>query len=49
MLHPEVAEYTKGFLYREKGGWGTRQDENGYNIAIDLNHEKLWDCIIKGY
>lgn len=49
MLHPEVATYVKGYLYRDKGGWGTTCDENGYDIAVELDHNKLWDHIIKGY
>lgn len=48
MLHPEVATYVKGITYREKGGWGTKLDENGYDIAVELNHDALWEYLSKG-
>lgn len=48
MLHPEVAKYVKGTTYREKGGWGTKLDENGYDIAVELDHEAIWKYLIDG-
>lgn len=46
MLHPEIATWVQGKIYREKGGWGTRLEENGDDICVDIDHRLLWKHII---
>ena len=48
MLHPEIATWVKGKLYYEKGKWGTTLDNNGDNIAINIDYGKLWNFIANG-
>ncbi|MFA5758772.1 MAG: nucleoside hydrolase [Clostridia bacterium] len=48
MLHPEIATWVKGKLYYDKGKYGTILDENGDNIAINIDYDKLWEHIRLG-
>jgi inosine-uridine nucleoside N-ribohydrolase len=48
MLHPEIATWVKGTLYRERGGWGTNPNTVGDNVAVELDHEMIWKHIIEG-
>ena len=43
--HPEIATWVTGTLYRKSGGWGTELSEFGSQIAVDIDHEMLWDVI----
>jgi inosine-uridine nucleoside N-ribohydrolase len=48
MLHPEIATWTKGKMYYDRGKWGATLNENGDNIAIDVDRSQLWNFIAKG-
>lgn len=48
MLHPEIGTYVKGKTYNEKGGWGTKLDNDGDDICTDLDETKLWEYLIRG-
>jgi hypothetical protein len=47
-LHPEIASWFKGSLYREKGNWGTYFKEDGDDICVTLDYEVMWKYIAKG-
>lgn len=45
-LHPEIATWFKGKLYSERGGWGTRKDEDcNSRIIADIDYEALWNLL----
>lgn len=47
MLHPEIAQWVRGTLYRENGGWGTRLDPTSNSETIvSLDENEFWDKII---
>ena len=47
MLHPEIATWVKGKLYREKGGWGTRLDPTSNSETIvSIDEDALWNKIL---
>ncbi len=45
-LHPEIATYVKGSLYKEKGEWGVNLADDGDDIAIAIDMEKFWHHIM---
>jgi len=47
-LHPEIAVWAKAKLYCVKNQWGAELDDNGDSIIVDINRDKLWECIAKG-
>jgi pyrimidine-specific ribonucleoside hydrolase len=46
-LHPEVADWVSGTVFREKGKWGTRLKGND-QIAAHIDYFELWKHIIAG-
>lgn len=48
-LHPEIATWFSGKLYRNRGQWGTNPISNGDYIIADINYDKLWDCLKQCY
>lgn len=47
-LHPEIATWVKAKLYRENNQWGAKLADDGYDIIVDINREKLWEHIGAG-
>lgn len=47
-LHPQIATWVKAKLYSEKNQWGSILDENGDDIIVDINRDKLWEYIATG-
>jgi pyrimidine-specific ribonucleoside hydrolase len=48
-LHPEVATWVRGDLYRKKGAWGTDPTWIGSSkITAALDYEKLWYYLAEG-
>lgn len=47
-LHPQIATWVKAKLYSEKNQWGAKLDENGDDIIVDIDRDKLWEYIATG-
>jgi inosine-uridine nucleoside N-ribohydrolase len=48
-LHPDVATWVRGDLYRKGGGWGTSVSDNGKSqITAAINYDLLWKYIAEG-
>lgn len=47
-LHPEIATWINGRLYRERGGWGTHLSFQTDRIIVDIDKDALWKHIIEG-
>ena len=47
-VHPEIATWVKAKLYSDGNKWGSRLDENGCDIIVDIDRDKLWEYIAKG-
>lgn len=46
MLHPEIAQWVRGKMYREKGGWGTRPDTTSNSETIaSIDEDAFWSYI----
>jgi pyrimidine-specific ribonucleoside hydrolase len=51
MLHPEIAKWARGRLFRRHGEWGFQLARPPFpedEITVDLNHEALWNLIAEG-
>jgi pyrimidine-specific ribonucleoside hydrolase len=47
MMHPEIAQFVKGNLYHDKGGWGTHPDPTANRETIvTIDKEKFWQHIL---
>lgn len=47
-MHPEIAHWVKGKLYRKEGKWGTHLVEDGDDICIELDRDALWLHMLSG-
>lgn len=47
-LHPEIATWVEGNLFRERGTWGTELVDGADHIIADINYDSLWDHVLKG-
>lgn len=41
-LHPEIADWVRGYMVKIEGGWGTVIDPSGHHIIADINRHLLW-------
>ena len=48
MLHPEIATWVKASPYYEKGKWGCFLNDDGDNVCINIDTDKLWEHIAEG-
>jgi inosine-uridine nucleoside N-ribohydrolase len=47
-LHPEIGTWVRAKPYREKGEWGSALDDNGDNVLVNIDKEKLWKHLAEG-
>jgi inosine-uridine nucleoside N-ribohydrolase len=48
-LHPDIATWVRGDLYRRSGGYGTNINADGRSRMIGaLDYDKMWDLIANG-
>lgn len=47
-LHPEIATWVRAKLYSEKNQWGAKLSKKGDSIIVDIDRDKLWECIANG-
>ena len=46
MLHPEIAQWVRGKMYRANGGWGTKPDESSNSETIaSIDEDAFWEHI----
>ena len=45
-LYPEIGTWFRGRPTRNAEGWTTVPDPVGDHILADVNHERLWECLL---